>query len=228
MSEHQSFPGEALNAVGLNRQAVFDVASLPEPIRSTLGTTSGQLILIGHAGKQLWQAVQAAGIAGSDPIDDFTIATLQHWFADFLPGHSYQILYPGEHPVGLQALGKLAGWHQPSPFMLGIDSEWGTWYAYRAAILADSNFLPSTPVDRNNPCASCQDKPCITHCPAGALDGEQFSLNKCISYRRQADSPCQFTCLARISCPVGLEHRYDEAQLRHTYAISLQAIRQYG
>lgn len=228
MSDYQSFPYEALSAVGLNRHAVFEVATLPEPIRSTLGATSGQLILIAHAGKQLWQAVQASGIAGSNPIDDFTTARVQRWFAEFLPGHSYQILYPGEHPVGLQVLGKLAGWHQPSPFMLGIDSEWGTWYAYRAVIVADTNFLPSTPVDRNNPCTSCLEKPCITHCPAEALDGEQFSLNKCISYRRQADSRCQFTCLARISCPAGAKHRYDEAQLRHTYAISLQAIRQHG
>lgn len=228
MSNHQSFPDQALNAVGLNRHAVFDIATLPESIRSTLGASSGQLILIAHAGKQLWQAVQASGIVSSDPIDDFTTATLQHWFDDFLPNHSYQILYPGAHPVGLQALGKLAGWHQPSPFMLGIDSEWGTWFAYRAVIVADTNFLPSTAVDRNNPCTSCQDKPCITHCPAGALDNEQFSLKKCISYRQQADSRCQFTCLARIRCPIGAEHRYNEAQLRHTYAISLQAIRQYA
>ncbi len=228
MNERQVFPGAVLSDIGLNRQAIFDIATLPEEIRVTLGATSGQLILIGHGGKQLWQAVQASGIASSDPIDDFTLANVQRWFADFLPDHSYQILYPGEHPVGLQALGKLAGWHQPSPFMLGIDSEWGTWYAYRAVMLADTNFLPTTAVDRNNPCTSCQDKPCITHCPAGALDGEQFSLNKCISYRQQADSRCQFTCLARISCPVGAEHRYDEAQLRHTYAISLQAIQHYG
>ena len=228
MNERQVLPGAALSDIGLNLQAVFDIAALPEEIRVTLGPAAGQLILIGHAGKRLWQAVQASGIASSDPIDDFTIASVQRWFADFLPGHSYRVLYPGAHPVGLQALGKLAGWHQPSPFMLGIDSEWGTWYAYRAVILADTNFLPTIAVDRNNPCTSCREKPCITHCPAGALDGEQFSLKLCISYRRQADSRCQFTCVARISCPVGVEHRYDEAQLRHTYAISLQAIRHYG
>jgi len=30
---------------------------------------------------------------------------------------------------------------------------------------------------------------------------------------------------ARSACPVGSEHRYSEAQLRHTYGISLRMIR---
>ncbi len=226
MSEHLPFPDSFLNQQGLNRQAVFDVADLPEYIRSKLATESGQLILIGHGGKRLWEMVQAAGQTGSDPIDDFTVATLQRWFADFLPGKRYQILYPADQPIGLQALGKLAGWHQPSPFMVGIDSEWGTWFAYRAVVLADTNFQPSQPVDRDKPCASCQAQICISSCPAGALNEAEFALSKCLAYRQQADSKCQFTCLARVSCPVGSEHQYSAEQLHHTYSISLRYITQ--
>ena len=226
MSEHLPFPDSFLNQQGLNRQAVFDVADLPEYIRSKLATESGQLILIGHGGKRLWEMVQAAGQTGSDPIDDFTVATLQRWFADFLPGKRYQILYPADQPIGLQALGKLAGWHQPSPFMVGIDSEWGTWFAYRAVVLADTNFQPSQPVDRDKPCASCQAQVCISSCPAGALNEAEFSLSKCLTYRKQPDSKCRFTCLARVSCPVGSEHRYSTEQLHHTYSISLRYITQ--
>ena len=226
MNKRPSFPTAFLNEHGLNRQAIFDVADLPENIRNKLSTKNGQLILIGHGGKRLWEMVQAAGQTGSDPIDDFTVATIQCWFADFLPGQPYQILYPGDQPIGLQALGKLAGWHQPSPFMVGIDSEWGSWFAYRAVVLADTKFQPSQPVDRNNPCGTCQQKVCISSCPAGALDQAEFSLQKCLAYRKQSFSKCQFTCLARVSCPVGSEHQYSAEQLHHTYSISLRYITQ--
>ena len=226
MSERSPFPDSLLNENGLNRQAIFDVVDLPAEIRSQLKTESGQLILVGHGGRLLWERVQAAGQSSSDPIDDFAVATIQRWFADFLPGQHYQILYPGDQIIGLQALGKLAGWHQPSPFMVGIDSEWGSWFAYRAVVLADTNFQPTLAVDRNRPCDSCPSKDCVINCPAGALDDGEFSLTKCLAYRKLPDAKCHFTCLARVSCPVGSEHQYSAEQLHHTYSISLRYITQ--
>ncbi len=226
MSERSPFPDSLLNENGLNRQAIFDVVDLPAEIRSQLKTESGQLILVGHGGRLLWERVQAAGQSSSNPIDDFAVATIQRWFADFLPGQHYQILYPGDQITGLQALGKLAGWHQPSSFMVGIDSEWGSWFAYRAVVLADTNFQPTLAVDRNRPCDSCPSKDCVINCPAGALDDAEFSLNKCLAYRKLPDAKCHFTCLARVSCPVGSEHQYSAEQLHHTYSISLRYITQ--
>jgi len=228
MSEAQSFPAELFDQAGLNRQQVFDLDSLPYDIRSKLGDTKNfrQLILLGHGGKRLWECVQAAGLPGEHPIDDYVIQTVAQVFAEQLPAKNYRIVYPGDTPVGLQQLGKLAGWHHPSPFMVGIDGEWGSWFAYRAVILADTDFSPFFAVDRSNPCSSCSERPCISACPAGALSNEVFALDKCIAYRQQADSACQFTCLARVACPVGSEHRYSEAQLRHTYGISLRMIKQ--
>ena len=111
--------------------------------------------------------------------------------------------------------------------MVGIDTEWGSWFAYRAALLADTDFLPFLPVDRSSPCKTCQEKPCIAACPANALEGGDFSLQKCIAYRRRTGSKCQFTCLARVDCPVGAEHRYDDEQLRHSYGRSLEDLKKY-
>ena len=51
MSKRSPFPDSLLNQSGLNRQAIFDVADLPENIRNKLNTKSGQLILIGHGGR---------------------------------------------------------------------------------------------------------------------------------------------------------------------------------
>ena len=229
MSKQQTFPAALFDQAGLNRQHVFDLASLPAAIREQLGDTNGfrQLILLGHGGTQLWECVQAATQPGEHPIDDYTVETIHTVFAGQLAANRCRIVYPGEAPVGLQQLGMLAGWHQPSPFMVGIDSAWGSWFAYRAVVLADTGFLPFVPVHRSSPCPDCIDQPCRAACPAAALAGEHFALDKCIAYRRQPDSACQYTCLARVSCPVGREHRYSEAQLRHTYGISLRMIRQH-
>lgn len=229
MSEHPTFPGEALAEAGLNRQFVFDLGDLPEATRKTLGDTTGfhQLILLGHAGQRLWECVQASGMASEHPIDDYTVRTVEAWLSENMPGRAYRIVYPGEQPVGLQALGKLAGWHHTSPFMIGIDAEWGSWYAYRAAVLIDFQFQVFFPVDRGNPCLDCKTTPCITACPADALAGGQFNLPACSGFRMQPESPCAEGCLARQACPVGTEHRYEVTQIAHSYRRSLAMLRQY-
>ncbi len=225
-----AFPADFLNEAGLNRQHVFAIAGLPAEMRRQIAAQGdeAQLILLGHAGRRLWEKVTAAGLPGEHPIDDYTRQVVDRWFASFLPQHRYRLLYPGPAPVGLQALGRLAGWHHESPLMLGIDPTWGSWFAYRAVVVANTDFCPFFPVDRSNPCLSCPGAPCIGHCPAQALSRDGMALERCIDFRRQADSPCRESCLARLACPVGAEHRYDTAQLRHTYRLSLQMIEQYA
>jgi len=249
MTERPAFPAAFLNEAGLNRQHVFEIADLPADIRQTIAPSAEekQLILLGHGGRRLWEKVSAAGLPGEHPIDDYTRLTVARWFAEFMPTQRYRILYPdpGPTPIGLQALGALAGWHHASPLMLGIDPQWGSWFAYRAVVVADSGFLPFFPVDpeasrgfygrslqdihpeESNPCRSCHAAPCISHCPATALSPQGMALSACVDYRRQADSACRETCLARLACPVGADHRYNEAQLRHTYSRSLKMIEQY-
>ena len=229
MTGFQPFPADALARCGLNRQHVFDLADLPPAVIATLGDTAPwrQLVLIGHGGKALWDYVKAAGIAGEHPIDDFTVRSIERCFAEHLPANRYRIVYPGDAPVGLQQLGALAGWHHAAPFMVGIDPDWGSWYAYRAVVLADTGFCPFPAVDRSNPCSRCVNRPCIAACPAQAMAGGGFSLARCAAYRLQPGSACAFTCQARLACPVGSAHRYDADQLRHTYSISLRTLRAY-
>lgn len=225
------FPGDSFTAAGLNRQHVFALANLPDDLRTGLQPQSDEqrLILLGHAGRRLWDCVQAAGAGGEHPIDDYCRQTIARLFAEHLPSHRYRLLYPGHGPngpVGLQALGKLAGWHHASPFMVGIDAEWGSWFAYRAVILCTADFPPTPVVERRNPCLDCRDRPCIAACPAEAA-GASFRLDRCIDERLRSASPCAYRCLARDACPVGAEHRYAEAQIRHSYARSLPMLRQW-
>lgn len=221
-----------LDDAGLNLQAVFNLDDLPPAVRATLEPEAGQgayrqLILLGHGGRRLWEAVQAAGPAGPDPIDRFSAASATAWFDRAFPGRARSVLYPGDRPVGLQALGTLAGWHYPSPFMVGINERWGSWFAYRVVLLTDSDLAPTPPLATASPCPTCPDRPCVARCPGDALAGEGFDLGRCVAYRKQPDSACRTTCLARLACPVAREHRYSTEQLRHTYAISLRTIEAY-
>jgi hypothetical protein len=220
----------ALDDAGLNLQAVLDLDALPAEMLAELRRRHDpehryrQLILIGHAGKTLWNALKASGIHSENPIDEFSVKTVEQWFAAHFANRAHAVIYPGDTPVGLQALGKIAGWHHASPLMIGIQETWGTWYAYRVVVLAATGLQPTPVLKSASPCASCPDKTCIASCPANAMDGGTFVLKNCLGYRQQPSSLCKTTCVARVSCPVGSEHRYDDEQLRHTYSISLKMI----
>lgn len=217
-----------LNEAGLNLQAIFNIDAMPAEMKSDIRQRFDpehryrQLILIGHGGRTMWAAMKAADVAADHPIDQFSIQITGRWLA----GLPHAIIYPAETSVGLQALGKLAGWHHDTPFRVGINASWGSWYAYRVVALSNSDFAPTPPQVTVSPCARCLDKPCVAACPAGALNGD-FDLQKCIAYRRAPSSRCQTTCLARISCPVGSEHRYSDEQIAHTYSNSLRMIERY-
>ena len=219
----------ALDAVGLNLRAVFALDQLPDALRNECDAARNysQLLLIGNGGRAMWQAILREGGRSADPIDDFSVREVRRWLAAQASGRSYEIVYPGERLVGLQSLGECAGWHFASPFMVGINERWGTWFAYRVAVLANTDFEPTRPVPGESPCTACRPRPCVSACPGKAIEDSDFNLADCVRYRLRPDSACQTTCMARLACPVRAEHRYDDEQIRHAYAISLRFIEQY-
>lgn len=234
-------PGEVdrfaqLNAAGLNLQAVWNVSGLPDDLLASLDLYGSepsaytQLVLIGHRGRDVWTTLQARGLHGSDPLDQFVTETLRAWMHVAAPGAPWKQLFPGETAVNLQRLGALAGWHHPSPFGLGVDAEWGSWFAYRALVLTTTHW-PTTPARSTTaPCPNCVKRPCVAACPVGALSDEltpAARLQSCVQHRIQPASSCADRCLARLACPVGAEHRYSDAQMRHHYLQSLPVIREH-
>lgn len=219
----------ALDRIGLNLQAVFALDRLPPAVLDRLGDRRGyrQLVLVGNAGPALWRAVTAAATPGEHPIDDFSVRAVEGWLDAACGPVRRRRLYPGDVPLDLQALGRLAGWHHDSPFKVGIHPRWGTWFGYRVALLTDTALPATRPLPSAPPCEACRGRPCAGACPAGAIADEGFSLAQCIAYRRQPASRCAGTCVARLACPVGVDQRYDEAQIRHSYAESLRAIERY-
>lgn len=220
---------------GLNLQAVFDLKKLPwEILRSITQQTPGiskykQLILLGHGGTTFWSALKQSTIHSKNPVDDFSKQMVKQYFDSEQQGHAYHIVYPGPQAINLQALGKLAGWHHSSPFLLGINTQWGSWFAYRALILADTQLSSSTTWQSKSPCQRCKTKACISACPAQAIStitaNTSFDIERCINYRIEDDSHCKHQCLSRNSCPVQQERRYSKEQIDYHYSCSLQTIK---
>jgi len=206
---------------------VFDVPALPADIRAVLPGIPGmgQLHLFGHGGRALWRALKDSGFESPEPVDDFSAATVRRYFAEGLEA-DYRLLFPDDAlTLPLQQLGELAGWHHDSPFRVGVNRRFGSWFAYRAVALAATR-LPVTPkAEWGAACPDCAVKPCINACPAGALVSGSLELDRCIDYRLSEGSACADRCVARLACPVGCEHRYDREQVAYHYGRSLITLR---
>ena len=240
MNPYQTLTSFILNHAGLNCHAVFRIADLPASMRERLCEVNPdhlnyqQLILIGHGGKEFWTALKADGLSlprqeGQHPVDEFTMRKVSEFMQIEHPQTHYQFLYPGAYSLNLQELGQLAGWHHASPFMVGINPTFGSWFAYRAVILANTNLPVSTQHQSTSPCTACQEKICIRICPADALSGdavsgEVYDLKKCLNYRQQENSLCEVNCIARWSCPEASEQRYTKEQMQYHYDCSIKQI----
>lgn len=218
---------------GLNLQAVFDLASLPDSMRQAIEQTDEaaadyrQLLLFGHGGQRMWQALSTcSGLSGEHPIDTFSAEVVNRYFVEENPDNQYVLLYPGHQRVlPLQQLGQLAGWHHASPFRIGVNAQWGSWFAYRAVVLADTSFTPTAPMADPSPCESCKNKLCLAACPVAS--GKEIQLDACMDERLKEGTLCGFRCLARIACPVKPECRYEPEQITYHYGQSLMTIRRY-
>ncbi len=224
---------EYLNEKGLNIQAVININNIPAKLLSTINNSVTntdqfkQLIILGHLGKLLWEKVNASTSGSDNPIDDYASLIVNNLFSQYYPDNHFEIAYPGSEVIGLQQLGQLAGWHNASPFKVGINDQWGSWFAYRAVVLADTNFISTDVLESISPCISCKEQLCISACPSNALVTGELDNQCCIDYRKQAVSDCKNTCLARVSCPVGSEYRYTDEQIHYHYGLSMRTIEEF-
>jgi len=245
---------QALTQIGLNLQAVINLTALPLPLQKSLQASSknyhqyNQLLLLANGGKTFWQYFkryqqQHSDIFNSsDPIDDYCKLKSRQFIGQLLAKDCYELIYPFskksnfEQVIDLQALGKMVGWHHSTPFRLGINHKWGSWFAYRTVILMKSNFEITEIVETNvvetntaetkHPCLPCEKMPCVQNCPAKALSLNQLDLKKCLSYRLLDKSICKDKCVARLACPVANKQQYSLEQIQYHYLNSLRVIKE--
>ena len=174
---------------------------------------SASLILLGHGGRRLWEAVEASGIASEHRIDDYSVGVVDAWLARHLPGHRHRLVYPGttRWPAVPGQAGRLApsfalhGWHQrPMGHLVRLPG--APWLIPTpAAHGAGGRGIPlrrlhRPALRRRLPGGGPSARPDSTWPPASP-------------YRRQPASRRRTTRQARLACPVGTEHRYCEAQI---------------
>ena len=220
---------------GLNLLAVFDCAELQQPVAQVMVDCGvpladyRRLVLIGHGGRRMWEALQERGMETADPVDHYSTTLTRQFMAEYLDDAPYLWLYPGtEYIIPLQQLGEAAGWSHPSPLGSSISPVFGVWFAYRAAFLIDADLPPVGERPSKSPCDSCLDKPCIQTCPVGAVRQESFDIEGCVGNRLRSGSPCADRCLARMACPYFPEHRYTLPQIHYHYGRSLDALRKWS
>lgn len=217
---------------GLNLFAAMKCAALPQNIRQLMikdGLPLDDyqfLVLTGHGGGRLWQALQEKGMDSADPVDQYSTQLTHQFIVEYLDNAPFLWLYPNtSHLIPLQQLGETAGWSHPSPLGSGISPTFGVWFAYRTAFLTNAPLSETAGDLGPSPCDACEDKPCISTCPVGAVQFEGFRINECVQYRLETKSPCADRCLARMACPYFPQHRYSLEQIQYHYSQSLGSIR---
>lgn len=227
---------EQLAGFGLNLFALLDAGKIDD---SAIPSETSVVALVGNHGRQLWDCLPANWQQQKHPIDDFSEATVSRVLTATIGNSGWTMLFPDRSSLAvpaLQDLGRAAGWHNPSPLGNGIHPEHGLWFAYRSVVAIDfeiaslgaSSALPAEGFGDDSPCISCIEQPCIKSCPPSALSvGNAPDLMACVNFRSSDQSPCAEQCLARQQCPIGVQSRYADEQIRYFYRQSLPSLQRW-
>ncbi len=172
---------------------------------------SGAVVLVGHAGPEMWQAFSHRRGNAEDPLDDWSRQVVGE-LADRLGAAA---LFPFERPyLPFQRWGQKAEPCHVSPLGILIHPDCGLWHGYRGALAFAERFdLPAADT-RPSPCASCADKPCLATCPVAAFGAAGYDVPACVAHLTGDDGrDCMKEgCRARRACPAGRTYRYEAAQ----------------
>jgi hypothetical protein len=199
-------------------QFVEDGPDLPN------GRRVKSLVLVGHVGSSFWPFFEVfrSHDTGADPLDAWSKHVVEPIAADF----GCLALYPFEKPWWpfQQWIARSEGL-KASPLGILIHPEYGLWHGYRAALGFEELVEIPVSLPLPHPCDSCADRPCISACPAQALADGRFDLQTCRGFlaSKDGETTCiRQGCASRNACPIGSEHRYNEAHLRfHMEALEL-------
>lgn len=178
------------------------------------GVTGETVVLIGTVGGDGFAAFEQARRDEPDPMDRWSKRVVDPIAAQL----GARAAYPSDKPyLPFQRWAQRAEDVHASPLGLLIHPVHGLWHAYRAALLF-AGAVSGLPVRKGvaSPCATCEAKPCLGACPAGAFTGTSYKIEACAAHlRADSDPRCRsLGCRARDACPAGRASRYDDAQIR--------------
>jgi hypothetical protein len=226
--------GALLADSGLEPRGWFAIEAGDIPAGVTPVKPGMAALLVGNAGPAMWtvfeDSIEHDGDIG-DPMDRWTERIVHSAL-----GQIEEIAVP-LFPFGVdvwpfQRFAARAMGLRPSPLGILIHPQFGLWHALRAAIVfPEVQIQPQLVPKPIHPCEACNEKPCLSACPASAFSGSGFNVRACRSYldsssssdsdsgnsprHVRAGADCMTNgCAARNACPVGAEYRYAPEQVR--------------
>jgi epoxyqueuosine reductase len=158
------------------------------------------LLMLGPKEPGFWAHLQAQPEwGGPDPVDRWSRRVIGRIACDLGAKALFPFGGPPWHPFYQWALRTGRVWD--SPVRLLIHSGQGLMVSFRGA-LALKEEVP-VPPSVTRPCEACA-APCLTACPAGALNGSGYDVPACHGWLDRAEGAACMTggCLVRRACPV--------------------------
>lgn len=176
------------------------------------GIGSGTLVLLGPAEPGFWTHVTQQpefGDGAPDPLDRWSARVISEMAAQ-IGGTALFPFGTPLRPFVSWALRSQRAWQ--SPVRLLVHETAGLMVSYRGAVLIPGAH--HTPGPASNPCRTCDGKPCLSACPAGALTEEAYDVAACHAYLDTEAGRANLLkgCAVRRACPVSQNYGRSEDQ----------------
>jgi hypothetical protein len=157
------------------------------------------LVLLGPAEPGFWPHLTAQPEwGGPDPVDRWSRRVIGRLACDLGAKALFPFGGPPYHPFQTWALRSGRAWE--SPVRLLVHDGQGLMVSFRGALALKDRLELATSA---KPCDSCDGKPCLTACPAGALTGAGYDVPACHGWLDTGGADClSGGCLVRRACPV--------------------------
>ncbi len=167
------------------------------------GTRS--LILLGPRQPGFWPHLTASAEwrdGTPDPVDRWSRRVIGRIACDLQAKALFPFGGPPYSPFYQWALRTGRCWE--SPVRLLVHDTQGMWVSFRGALaMKQAMTFPRGA----KPCDSCQTRPCLTSCPAGALGAEGYDVPRCHAWLDGEGGEClSGGCLVRRACPASIGH----------------------
>ena len=173
--------------------------------------TPASILLVGSAGPAVWEHFSKSPEfeLPQHPLDNWT----ERVVGEIAAWQGAEAVYPFGGPPywPFQQWGLRCRNMSTSPLGVLVHRRYGPWFAFRGALLYAQDVTSGLPHVEEGPCPSCEDKPCLDACPAGAITREHgFEADTCRNYvRENANHDCaERGCLVRHACPYGRDYAY--------------------
>ncbi|MEM7599335.1 MAG: ferredoxin [Pseudomonadota bacterium] len=170
------------------------------------------LVLLGPLEPGFWPVFSNAAEysdGAADPLDRWSSRVIENLAQTLGAKAFFPFGGPPHQPFFRWA--KLSGRAHGSPVGLLVHDAAGLMISYRGAI--GFSYLISEPKPGSNPCETCVERPCLTACPVGALQGDVYDVESCKADLERAGNDCMARgCAVRRVCPVSQSYGRAEAQ----------------